>query len=283
MAFEKVSTILKMADEAGTSALAFNCIDYNTAYSVVTAAEEVNKPAIVMLYPEHNHLNNAANLSEFTGMVKELAENVRVPIGLHLDHSNDFDFILHAIKCGFTSVMYDGSMLPVEENIANSKKVVEVARVFGVDVEAELGRVGFAANKDQDNLDMYTKPDVAAKFCAETGVTSVAVAIGSAHGVYHEEPKLDLERLKEINSATDAFLVLHGGSGIPNDQLDIAFKDGINKFNVGTEFFQLEYDTIKEFCAQKGEKGNVFDMPKYVQQKLIEYLCVKLQLCKMTV
>lgn len=282
MAFEKVSTILKMAEEANTSALAFNCIDYNMAYSVATAAEMVNKPAIIMLYPEHCQLNNGANLCEFVGMVQELAKNVSVPIGLHLDHSSDFEYIVYAIKCGFTSVMYDGSMLPLEENIANSKKVVKVAKIFGVDVEAELGRVGFAINGDEENQDMYTKPEVAERFCDETGVTSVAVAIGSAHGVYKEKPKLDLERLKEINHATDTFLVLHGGSGIPDEQLEIAFQNGINKFNVGTEFFQLEYDLIRKYCAEFAEKGNVFDLPKYLQQRLIDYLKVKMQLSKIT-
>ena len=280
MAFEKVSNILKMADEAHTSAIAFNCTDYNTAYPVVTVAEELQKPVIIMLYPEHCHLNNAAIPAGFAAMVKGLAEQVKVPIGLHLDHSSDYNYIMNAIKGGFTSVMYDGSMLPVEENIRLTKKVVETAHIFGVDVEAELGRVGFAAASDEENLDLYTKAEVAEEFCRETQVDSVAIAIGSAHGVYKETPKLDFARLDEINAATDVPLVLHGGSGIPNDQLEIAFRKGINKFNVGTEYFQLYYDSIKEYCEQFGAKGNIFDMPKFVQEKLMAYLRVKMQLSK---
>ncbi len=280
MALEKVSTILKMADEADTSAIGFNCLDYNTIYSVITVAEELNTPVIVMLYPEHCHLNNAASPAAFAGIVKDLASKVKVPVGLHLDHSSDYEYIMGAIKDGFTSVMIDGSMLPLEENIELTKRVVDTAHIFGVDVEAELGRVGFAVQSDQENLDLYTKAEVVAEFCERTNVDSVAIAIGSAHGVYKEEPKLDLERLKEINAATDTPLVLHGGSGIPNEQLAIAFQNGINKFNVGTEFFQLYYDSIAEYYNLHKEEGNVFDLPKYVQGKLMDYLRVKMQISK---
>lgn len=283
MALERVSKILKMADEANTSVIAFNCINYDMIYSVVTVAEELKKPVLIMLYPEHNYGFNNADLRGFAETVKSLAATVEVPIGLHLDHSSDFDYIMKAIKAGFTSVMFDGSMLPVEENIRLSKKVVEVAKDFDVDVEAELGRVGFAKDSDEDNLDMYTRPEVAAEFCKATGVTSVAVAIGSAHGVYLETPKLDLERLDEINKATDIPLVLHGGSGIPNDQLEIAFTKGINKFNVGTEFFQLYYDTVHEYMEAHKEERNVnllFEMSKHVQEKLMEYLREKMKLSK---
>lgn len=283
MALERVSKILKMADEAKTSVIAFNCINYDMAYSVVTVAEELQKPVIIMLYPEHNYGFNNADVRGFAETVKSLASRVKVPVGLHLDHSSDFDYIMKAIREGFTSVMFDGSMLPVEENIRLSKKVVEVARNFDVDVEAELGRVGFAKDSDEDNLDLYTKPEVAAEFCKETGVTSVAVAIGSAHGVYLEIPKLDIERLEEINRATETPLVLHGGSGIPNDQLEVAFTKGINKFNVGTEFFQLYYDTVFEYMKAHESERNVnllFDMSKYVQDKLMAYLREKMKLSK---
>ncbi|MDI9242956.1 class II fructose-bisphosphate aldolase [Fusibacillus kribbianus] len=281
MALEKVSSILKMADEANTSAIAFNCNDYTMAYSVAAVAEELNKPVIIMLYPADSFQKNCCNISGFAATVRELADKVKVPIGLHLDHCSDFDYILNAIKCGFSSVMYDGSMLPVEENIRLTRRVVDAAHALGADVEAELGHVGFAAQSDQHNLDLYTRPEVAAKFCEETKVDSVAVAIGSAHGVYLETPKLDLERLDEINAATDTPLVLHGGSGIPNDQLEQAFRRGINKFNVGTEYFQLYLDSIREFCSQNPDKGSVLDLPMFVQEKLKAYLRVKMQLSRL--
>ncbi|WRS28321.1 class II fructose-bisphosphate aldolase [Oscillospiraceae bacterium MB08-C2-2] len=281
MAFERVSTILKMADKANTSVIAFNCTDYNMAYSVVTVAEELKTPVLVMLYPGHSIENNVASLSTFAQMVRKLADDVKVPIGLHLDHCSDYGYLMHAIKSGFTSIMYDGSMLPVEENIKNTQKVVETAHLFSVDVEAELGHVGVAATaSDQSNEDLYTKPEVTADFYERTNVDSIAVAVGSAHGVYKVTPKLDLARLEEINNATDVPLVMHGGSGIPEDQLEIAFRKGINKFNVGTEFFQLYTDSIKEYINSPG--ADVFGLPKYTQEKLMEYLRVKMLLSKFT-
>ncbi len=281
MALEKVSNILKMAQEKNTSVIAFNCNDYTMAYSVVSVAEELQKPVLVMLYPEDNSKKNCCGVRGFAQTVLELIDKVKVPVGLHLDHCSDFDYILQAIQAGFPSVMFDGSMLPVEENIRLTKEVVKAAHALGADVEAELGHVGFANQSDQDNEDLYTKPEVAKVFCEETEVDSVAVAIGSAHGVYLTTPKLDLERLDQIHAATDTPLVLHGGSGIPNDQLEQAFVRGINKFNVGTEYFQLYYDSVREFCEENGDQGSILDVPMFVQERMKEYLRVKMQLSKL--
>ena len=279
MSVEKVSTILKMADEANTTAIAFNCTDYNTIVSVVKVAEELSKPVICMLYPEHAYLKHWTTPKIFVETVRDVAKNVKVPVGIHLDHCSDFDYIVAAMRCGFDSIMYDGSMLPVEENIKNTAEIVKVAKAFGADVEAELGRVGFASTvADQNDTDKYTKPEVAAAFCEQSGCGSVAVAIGSAHGFYKETPKLDIERLKKINAATDVPLVLHGGSGIPNDQLEVAFREGINKFNVGTEFFYLYYQTMKKFC--EAGHPDFFDLPLEVQNALENYLRQKMQLSK---
>ena len=279
MSVEKVSTILKMADEANTTAIAFNCTDYNTIVSVVKVAEELSKPVICMLYPEHAYLKHWTTPKIFVETVRDVAKNVKVPVGIHLDHCSDFDYIVAAMRCGFDSIMYDGSMLPVEENIKNTAEIVKVAKAFGADVEAELGRVGFASTvADQNDTDKYTKPEVAAAFCEQSGCSSVAVAIGSAHGFYKETPKLDIERLKKINAATDVPLVLHGGSGIPNDQLEVAFREGINKFNVGTEFFYLYYQTMKKFC--EAGHPDFFDLPLEVQNALEIYLRQKMELSK---
>lgn len=280
MALERVSEILKMADQARTSAIGFNCTDFNMVHSAITVAEELNKPVIIMLYPEHARDKMWTTTAAFAQMVKSEAKKVKVPVGLHLDHCSDYAYILEAIKNGFQSVMYDGSMLPLEENIKNTREVVKAAKAMGADVEAELGHVGFADTvTDQSNLDMYTKPDVAARFCEETGCSSIAVAVGTAHGFYKETPKLDIERLKAINAATDVPLVMHGGTGVPEDQLAVAFQEGINKINVGTEYYHLYYQTVKEFC----EKGlpDFFDMPLLVQERLMNYLRKKMLICKM--
>lgn len=279
MGLEKVSEILKMADKANTSAIAFNCVDYSMIKSVVTVAEELQKPVIIMLYPEHAQDKQWTNPASFAATVKSVAKNVKVPVGLHLDHCTDYNYILAAIKDGFQSVMYDGSMLPVEENIRNTREVTKAAHALGADVEAELGRVGFANVADEHDLDQYTKPEVAAAFCEQSGCDCVAVAVGSAHGFYKETPKLDIERLKAINAATDVPLAMHGGSGIPNDQLAIAFREGVNKFNVGTEFFHLYYTTMQEFCG--AGHADFFDLPLLVQERLVAYLRDKMQICKM--
>lgn len=275
MALEKVSTILKMADDANTSVIAYICIDYNMAYSVITVAEELQKPVIVMLLPEHSIVNNVFGVSGFAGMVRELAEKVNVPVGLHLDHSSDYGYIVNAIKGGFPSVMIDASMCSLEENIALCRKVTETAHLLNADVEAELGCVGLAQQDAGENEDMYTNPDVAARFCKETGIDSLTVAIGSAHGVYRKMPKLDIERLEEINQATEIPLVLHGGSGIPHDQLKVAFRKGINKFNVGTEFLECYYKSMEEYVEMMQEKQEPLKMlgfPRFAQEKLMSYL-----------
>ncbi len=279
MSLVPVKDILDMAVEKNTSVIAFNAIDYNTIYSVCHAAENVGKPVLVMLYPEHHTLNRWIDPEGFAAAVKDVASTVSVPIGMHLDHCYDFNYIIRAIRAGFSCVMYDGSSLPIEENIANTRKVVDVANAFGVTVEAELGHVGFAAASEQSNLDLYTKPDVAADFIERSGCTSLAVAIGSAHGFYKETPHLQIERLAEINAATDAPLVLHGGSGIPNDQLEEAFVNGINKFNVGTEFLQLYLDTMGEFTRNLNGRW-MLDFPTYLQGVLMEYLEKKMELSK---
>lgn len=284
MAFVKVSEVLKLADAANTSAIAFNCVDFNTAHSVIAVAEELQKPVIVMLYPGHCIDNNWSTPAAFAPMVISEAKKVKVPVALHMDHSSDFEYIKAAIDAGFTSVMYDGSMLSAEENLKNTREVVEYAHAHGCEVEAELGCVGFAANEsDQSNTDMYTAPETAARFCEESGCDSVAVAIGSAHGYYTKTPKLDLDRLQAINEATDVPLVLHGGSGIPDDQLEKAFTMGINKFNVGTEFLGLYFKTVCEYAEQfkNDPKHIILDMAIPVQEALKAYLRKKLELSKM--
>ena len=277
---ERVSTILKMADESNTAVISFICTDYNMAYSVVKTAEKTNTPVLVMLLPEHYEQNNTMNVHGFAEMVKELAESVKVPVGLHLDHSYDYDSVITSIKKGFNSVMIDGSAYSLEENIALTKKVTETAHILGADVEAEIGHVGLAQDCDGDKSDYYTKADAAAKFCEETKIDSLTIAIGNAHGVYVETPHLDIQRLEEINAATDVPLVLHGGSGIPHDQLEIAFRKGINKFNVGTEFLGVYYDAIQEYVHMM--EGNdkplkMLEVPEFVQERLCKYLEEKLK------
>ncbi|MCI6174875.1 MAG: class II fructose-bisphosphate aldolase [Clostridiales bacterium] len=273
--YESVKNIMRTAEEANTSAIAFICMDYVMARSVVFAAQKVNTPAIVMLFPEHVTVQHTTGAAGFATAVKELADSVTVPIGLHADHDFTYEAIMKNIQAGFQSVMMDGSMNDLDTNIALTKKVVDRAHELGVSVEGEIGHVGVAANAENTNLDLYTKPDAAEKFCRETGVDALAVSIGNAHGEYKETPHLDLQRLEEINAATKTPLVLHGGSGIPDDQLLAAFSKGINKFNLGTDFLKRYFRAVTEYTrayADSKDPVRIIEMPEYVQSRLQPYL-----------
>lgn len=273
--YEKVSNILKMADERNTSVISFICMDYAMARTVVCAAEATNTPALVMLFPEHVTIQKTCNLSGYAAMVKELASEVKVAIGLHLDHDYTYDAIIGAVNKGFESVMIDGSMNDLDTNIAITRKVVEKAHALGAFVEGEIGHVGIAADADNDKQDLYTKADAAEKFCRESGIDSLAISIGNAHGVYKETPHLDIARLEEIKAAVSVPLVLHGGSGIPDDQLKVAFSKGIRKFNLGTEYLGKYYDAVAEFTAKNGENPDpvkIINMPEFVQSRLQPYV-----------
>jgi fructose-bisphosphate aldolase, class II len=276
MSFEKLSTILKEADAKKTASLGFNCHSYSSVAWEIEAAEELGIPAIVMMHPGSDRYISIEALAKIT---KTLAKKAKVPIALHLDHCESFETIMRAIKAGFTSVMYDGSRLPFEENVRGTCEVVKAAHAFGVDVEAELGRVGMAANKaDFKNEDLYTSVAQATDFIAKTNADALAIAIGNAHGYYVETPHLDLTRLKEINRAIDTPLVLHGGTGIPVDQLKQSFKLGINKLNLATEYFALFYDTTRDYQQVNDKKDNIFGLLDYQKLVIKDYLRAKFAL-----
>jgi fructose-bisphosphate aldolase class II/tagatose 1,6-diphosphate aldolase GatY/KbaY len=228
-----------------------------------------------MLYPL---MKETFSFAAFAATVKDLASRVGVPVGLHLDHCSDYELILQAIRDGFTSVMADGSSLPFDENVAFTSQVVKTAHAFGVEVEGELGHVGQAGQEaDYTDKNFFTRPDEAARFAELTRVDALAIAFGSAHGFYKTTPNLDMERLTAINSATGTPLVLHGGSGIPDGQLKKAFTLGINKFNIGTEFFALNFNLKKEFWSNNPEP---MKEDAFIRGGLTDYVAKKLELCK---
>lgn len=281
MALEKVRDLLSAAQKENTSIIAFDACDYNTIYACIKGAEIARRPVIVMLYPT---MKSVCSFGSFSATVKDLAKDASVPVGLHLDHCSELPMIVEAIRDGFTSVMADGSAMPLEENIAFTKSVVDIAKIFDVDVEGEIGHVGqVAGGFDYQNADTFTRPDEAAIFAERTKVTSMAVAFGSCHGMYKATPNLDLERLVEIDKSTDVPLVLHGGSGIPEEQLHQAFQKGINKFNVGTEFFMLNTKLCREAYTSDEIIKNPFSGISSIRKGLTEYIAKKLELCKMTV
>lgn len=281
MPIAQVHDLLGTAEKANTSVIAFDAYDHTTICAVIRGAEKAKRPVIAMLHPSCRSL---ISFRLFVETVKDIAQRAAVPVGLHLDHCSDFTTLMEAIRDGFTSVMADGSLLPFEENVRFTRSVAEVARVFGVDVEGELGHVGTAAQDSAcADRNSYTLPEEAARFAELTGATSLAVSFGSSHGVYRAEPKLDMERLREINAATGTPLVLHGGSGIPEDQLKEAFSRGINKFNVATEFLML-YDSLRKgFYTDLSAEEQACGCEAYVLARLTDYIAEKVRLCSLTV
>ena len=275
--------LVREASAKNAAVLSFVCIDYNEARAVVNAAERTGKPAIIMLLPEYVTQYSLNGFGEFAAMVKFMAGRTDARIGLHLDHSYDEAEAWWAIECGFTSIMFDASRDDLETNIRRTRAMVEYAHARGVAVESELGSIGLASERAGEKTDLFTKPDAVALFCRETGVDSLAVAIGNAHGDYLQTPNLDLARLDEINAATDTPLVLHGGSGIPEDQLVEAFRRGINKFNYGTDVKRCYLGAIHDYMARHEPPGSldVLGIPAAVQQAMTDLIARKLVLSKL--
>lgn len=167
--------------------------------------------------------------------VIDAAKRAIVPVVVHYDYGLTFDRCLEALKLGFSSVMYDGSAKPYEQNLAETREIVKIANAFGATVEGEIGHVGEAASEDNLLTDMYTTPDEAQAYLEATGVDALAVAIGSAHGVYKKKPALNIKGLKEIRKTVDVPLVLHGGSGLSDDDFRNTIREGIAKVNIFTD------------------------------------------------
>lgn len=212
----------------------FNTTDTDAIEAAITAAEEMKSPIILgtaeVLLPY-------GDLKLIAPTMVSLAKSASVPVAVHYDHGLTFERCMEAIKLGFSSVMFDGSAGDEQENLEATREIVKIAHAMGVTVEGEIGHVGEAINGDEDASDMYTTPQDAVNFIEATGVDALAIAIGTAHGVYKSTPKLDIERLKQIRKATDTPLVLHGGSGLPEDDLKATIREGIAKLNIFTDLY----------------------------------------------
>lgn len=229
--------ILGDAQKGGYAVGAFNVNNMEIVQAIIEAAEEQRSP--VILQASQGGLKYAG-VEYIAAMARLAGEKASVPVAVHLDHGTDFQQIMLCIRNGFTSVMIDGSQYALDENIAVTQKVIEVSHAVGVSVEGELGKIGgveddvVVADKDA----AMTDPDEAARFARETGVDALAISIGTAHGVYKGEPKLDFDRLKAIRDVVDAPLVLHGASGVSDDAIKKAVELGICKINIDTEIRQ---------------------------------------------
>ena len=236
------------AKKDGYAVGAFNVENMEMVKAVIAAAEELNAPVMLQTTPS---TVKYGTLETFAGIVKAEAAKTKIPVCLHLDHGNSFELAVQAMKAGYTSVMIDGSHEDFENNIAVTKKVVDVANAFGIPVEAELGKVGGKEDDLEADADTNTDPQEAKEFVERTGVTSLAVAIGTAHGFYVGTPVLDKERLSEIREVVDIPLVLHGASGLSDEDVMDCVKRGICKVNFATELRAAYSKAVKELLTEK--------------------------------
>lgn len=266
--------LFKKAQKEGYAIGAFNVENMEMVQAVVEAAEELNSPVIMQTTPS---TVKYAGLDFYLANVRAAAEKSSVPVVMHLDHGNSFDLAMQALRTGYTSIMIDGSHENFEENIALSKSVADACRPAGVPVEAELGKVG-GKEDDLDGGDdnPYTDPLEAKEFVKRTGVDSLAVGIGTSHGVYKGEPNVRVDILKSIRDVVDIPLVLHGTSGVPDETVKKCVQNGICKVNYATDlriaftkglkkYLEDNPDTIdpKKYSAAGRE-----EVKKYVMDKI---------------
>ena len=247
-----LSEILKDANERHYAVGAFNCLSQENVMGALEAAEELRSPIILQLaevqFPE-------APMEMMAPLYLEAARRSSVPVCVHLDHGQSLETCVRAIRLGFTSIMFDGAALPFEENVAASREVTRIAKAAGVDVEAELGKVG---NSGVDTADVFTDVDEAVRFVGSTGIDALAVAIGNLHGHYVHTPQLNIQRLIEIHEACDRLpLVLHGGSGTSEEDFKACIHNGICKINVATAIQRGIMKRIGERLSQKPDEEYV--------------------------
>ena len=258
MALVTSKELLLDAQKNGYAVGAFNVENMEMVQAVVAAAEELHAPVILQTTPG---TLKYADEAYFFANVRTAAEKANVPVVMHLDHGDSFALAMRAFRAGYTSIMIDGSKLSFEENVALSQSVSEVCHAAGVPVEAELGKVG---GKEDDLVVVgdspYTDPQEAAEFVRRTGVDSLAVGIGTAHGFYKGEPCVDLERLSKIRVFVEIPLVLHGTSGVPDATVAEAVRRGICKVNYATELRVAFSDGVKEVMKTDPD---VYDPKKY--------------------
>lgn len=258
MALVTTKEMLLKAQEGHYAVGAFNVENMEMVMAVIGAAEELNSPVILQTTPS---TVKYAGLDYYLANVNVAAEKASVPVAMHLDHGSSFELAMQALRTGYTSIMIDGSHESFEDNIAVSKAVADACRPSDIPVEAELGKVG----GKEDDLDggegnAHTDPQEAKEFVERTGVSSLAVAIGTAHGIYKGEPKIDLDRLSEIREVVSVPLVLHGGSGIPDETIKESIRRGIAKVNYATELRIAFSNGVKKVLA---ENPDVIDPKKY--------------------
>lgn len=249
MPLVNVDTLLNAAEQGGYAVGAFNCNNMEIVQAIMMAAEAERSPVIIQA---SQGALKYAGLNYIVSLVKTAAEAATVPVALHLDHGTSFEQVIKCIGNGFTSVMIDWSKHPLEENIEMTNRILSVANPLGISVEAELGKIG--GTEDDVTVSereaSFTDPDEAAYFVQQTGIRSLAVAIGTAHGQYKGIPQLDFDRLTTIKERVQIPIVLHGSSGVPDEALQEAVRRGVRKINIDTNLREAFTDGVREVLAE---------------------------------
>lgn len=268
--------LLLHAKEHRYAVCAFNVENMEMVQAVIEAAEESHAPVIIQ-----TSANTAkyASMDMYAAMVEAALKNASVPVALHLDHGDGMDLAMKAIRAGYTSVMIDASKKPFEENVQQTKAVVDISRPVGVSVEAELGNVGGKPDDPQYGADGYTKPEEAKEFVKRSGVDALAVAIGTAHGVYRGEPNLDLSLLEELRDTVSVPLVLHGASGLSERDVQQCIEKGISKINYATELRIGFTEAVKEYFTLDTDFVDPKKFTGYARGKVKEIAKEKIRTC----
>lgn len=249
-------SMLRKAQEQGFAVGAFNVENMEMAQAIISAAEELRAPVILQTTPSTVRY---AGTGMYAAMVAALAQEASVPVAMHLDHGDSFALCAQALRSGYTSVMIDGSKLPLEENIALTYKVSEMCAAVGVPVEGEIGRVG-GKEDDLESDGGYTIPEEAVRFEKESGLFSMAVGVGTAHGFYKEKPQLNKELITTLRGVLQAPMVLHGASGLSDEDVKDCIRRGICKVNFATELRAAYTEGVKAVLA---ENPKTFDPKAY--------------------
>jgi fructose-bisphosphate aldolase class II len=261
------SDLLKVANENNFAIPAFNTADYSMFNGIIEICEKKNAPVIIAIHP------NEIGVLRWPVIyaIRERLHRSSVPAIIHWDHGASYEQIIEPINGGFTSVMIDKSTSPWDENVAETKRVVDTAHLVGISVEGELGTIGKTDDYAEAGTDdiIYTEPDEAARFIQQTGVDSLAIAIGTRHGIYPSDlqPELKLGLLKEIKAAAPIPLVLHGGSNNPDDEIAEAARTGVNKINISSDMKIAYYDRLREVLQDRNLRE-----PDAIQPAAVEAL-----------
>ncbi len=272
--------MLAEARDGGYAVGAFEFWSLDSAQAIVRAAEKYDVP--VILQAGALETDYAGGYENIAAIARVAAEKAAVPVALHLDHGETLEQARQAIECGFTSVMIDASHLKYSENVAVTRRVIELARPHGVSVEAELGVLAGAEGNInvEDANELQTSPEQAAQFVRDTDVDLLAVSIGTAHGFYKFTPEINISRLKKIAAVVDRPLVLHGGSGTPEDKVREAILCGISKINICTEFIAAYGKAYSDVQSAEGFKYNVTSLFEAGRQKGHDLVCSKIAMFK---